>query len=146
MKLPLIIALDFDMTIADSHPFPAIKGFRKGAEKYIRKLHKEGYYIIIWTCRTDKEETCNDAQMAREFLEQNDVPFHLFNENHPALINCFKNNCRKIACDLYVDDKGLWPFGIPSWRTLYWMIKWKSWFLKPKQYILSHCKPEHFEY
>lgn len=136
----IILAIDFDMTIADTHPFPKIKGFRKGAKKYINKLYDEGYYIIIWTCRTDKDE-CKDMSDAANFLIDNGVEFHQINENHPALCKAFNNNCRKVCADIYVDDKSIWPIGLPSWPVLYRLIKWQTKFTKP---VLSHCKPEHF--
>lgn len=143
-KLPVLLAIDFDMTIANSHPFPVINGFRKGAKKYINKLHYLGYYIIIWTCRTDKEGECNHEQDATNYLFDNRVHYDQVNDNHPALIKRFKNSPRKVACDIYIDDKGLWPFGIPSWFVLYWMIRIKTFFLKNNNRILSHCKPEDF--
>lgn len=144
-KLPTLIAVDFDETIVYSHPFPKIKGLRKGAKKYINKLHQKGYHITIWTCRTDKE-TRKDASNAVDFLNANGIKFDLINESHHALIKAFDgNNCRKVAVDMYIDDKGLWLFGIPSWFWLYWIIKFKSFFLKEKRKILSHCKPEHFK-
>jgi hypothetical protein len=142
-SLPKLLAIDFDETIVHSNPFPAINGLRRGAKKYINKLHQEGYYIIIWTCRTDKD-LCKDETNAKGYLQLHSIPFDLINENHNALKKCFKNDCRKIACDFYIDDKGLWPLGFPSWFWLYWIIKFKSWLLKPSKQILSHCKPEHF--
>lgn len=142
-SFPIILAVDFDLTLVNSHPFPKIQGFRKGAVKYLNKLYDEGYCIIIWTCRTDKDH-CKDESDARAYLDQNGVKYHLFNDNHLALQKCFNNNCRKIASDYYIDDKGLWLFGIPSWFWLYWIIKFKSFLLPDNKKILSHCKPEHF--
>lgn len=142
-KLPILIAIDFDETIVYSHPFPTIKRIKKGAKKYINKLYHQGYHITIWTCRTDKDE-CKDATNAALFLIENGINFHLINNCHPALIKAFGNNTRKIAVDMYIDDKNLWLFGIPSWFWLYRLIKFKSFFLKEGRKILSHCKPEHF--
>jgi len=140
MKLPLILAIDFDLTIVNSHPFPKIQSLRKGAKKYINKLYDEGYYIIIWTCRTDNEVWPDEAN-AVNYLKENGIKFHAINTNHSALKKCFGNDCRKVASDLYVDDKGLWPFGIPNWNILYRLIKWRSRFSKP---LLSHCSTEDF--
>jgi hypothetical protein len=144
MKSQIILAIDFDETIVYSHPFPKIKGFRKGAAKYLHKLYQKDYYIIIWTCRTDKPGECNDQTDAMNFLKENMIPYHLFNDNHPALQKRFKNNCRKIAVDFYVDDKNLWLLGVPSWFFIYWLIRLRSFFLKPDRYILAHCKPEDY--
>ena len=46
-----ILAIDFDDTIVDSN-YPTIVRLREGAKEYINKLYNEGYYIIIWTCRS----------------------------------------------------------------------------------------------
>jgi hypothetical protein len=142
-SLPILLAIDFDETIVHSHPFPRIKGLRKGAKKYINKLVSDGYYITIWTCRTDKGD-CNDEADAITYLNEQGIMYHQVNDNHIALQKCFKNNCRKIATDLYIDDKGLWLFGLPSWFWLYWIIRFKSFRLKPNKKILAHCRPEHF--
>lgn len=138
---PIILAIDFDNTIVDVREFPHIHGFRKGAKQYINKLYEEGYYVIIWTCRTDNA-TCTDNSDAVRFLKENGVKFHLVNDNHYALQNHFGNNCRKISADIYVDDKGLWPFNILNWFWLYWMIKWKSKHLKKP--ALSYCNDSDF--
>lgn len=137
-KIPIILAIDFDMTIVNSHPYPVIKSLKGGAKKYINKLHDLGYYIIIWTCRTDMGKSI-EAANAEFYLFNNGIKYHLFNENNTMLCETFGNNSRKIGSDYYVDDKGLWLFGIPSWFTLYWIIRIKSFFLKDKQRVLSHC-------
>lgn len=138
-----ILSIDFDNTLAIVENFPHINGLRPGAKKYVNKLYDEGYYIQIWTCRTDKKGECNDMTKAKEFLTQEGVKFHKINENHPALTEAFKSDSRKLSADLYIDDKGLWPLGIPSWFTLYWLIKIRL-FWDDKR-ALDYCKEEHFK-
>lgn len=99
-KLPkAIIAVDFDLTIADS-TYPIIHGLKQGAKEALINLNKFGCYIIIWTCRHG--DPCTDAI---NFLIDNNVPFHRVNDNLPILCDAFQNNTRKIAADFYVDDK-----------------------------------------
>ena len=141
MNRQKILAIDFDNTIVNVRDFPHIHSLRKGAKKYINKLYDEGYYIIVWTCRTDAGR-CYDNSDAVRFLNENGIKFHLINDNHYALKNHFQNNSRKISADIYIDDKGLWPFHIPSWFTLYWMIKWRSLILKKA--TLSYCNDSDF--
>lgn len=133
---PKIIAIDFDNTIVNVRKFPHIHSVRKGVKKYINKLYEQGYYIIIWTCRTDAG-ICYDNSDAVKFLNENGIKFHLINDNHYAIKNHFQNNSRKISADIYIDDKGLWPFGLPSWRMLYWLIQWKARHLKHP--VLHYC-------
>lgn len=122
-NVPIILAIDFDETIAINSPFPNIISFIEGANVYIRKLFDEGYYIIINTCRTGVH-----AQQAIDFLHLHNVPFHQFNENHPSLINFYEIDCRKISADVYVDDKCI--MGLPSWEEIYNRIVTKE-FLHP---------------
>ena len=40
-----------------------------------------------------------------EFLKENDLAPDLVNENDPALIEFFGNDCRKIYADVFIDDR-----------------------------------------
>lgn len=128
-KTPTILAIDFDDTIARTN-FPTILKARRGAKKYINKLYEEGYYIIIWTCRHGEHE-----KDAKKWLWLNEIDYHRINQHHPALIEVFKNDTRKISADIYIDDKALSIFPIPCWFILYWKIKIKSFFIKKKKFL-----------
>jgi hypothetical protein len=135
MRFPLIIAIDFDGTIADIDKFPNIARIRPGAKKYINKLYSQGHHIIIWTCRSDISLTD-----AIRFLNEQGVWFHSVNEHHEGLVRAFNNDTRKVAADVYVDDKGLWiTESLPHWWLIYWMIKWKSWRIKEHKKLLQFC-------
>lgn len=118
-QVPLILAIDFDETIAINSPFPKLVGIKRQADYYIRKLVEEGYYIIIWSCRSD-----GDAEDAKEFLTTHNIPYHQFNEQHPSCIEYYNNDTRKVAADLYIDDKCL--MGLPDWEEIYNIIKSKD--------------------
>lgn len=133
MKVKTILAIDFDQTLVHCNNFPHIEGLRRGAKKYINKLYDKGHYIIIWTCRTDESKI-----KAIEYLNKEGIKFHQINENHSQLTEFFKNDCRKISADFYVDDKGLWLFKIPSWFWLYWVLQWK--FLTTNKRLLNQFK------
>lgn len=124
--IPIVLALDFDDTIVKSK-FPEIIRAKKGAVKYINKLHKKGYYIIIWTCRHGEH-----IDMATKWLADNEILFHNINTQHPRLVEYYGNDTRKISADIYVDDKALAFFFHPGWRMLYWFIRLKSLFIKRK--------------
>jgi uncharacterized HAD superfamily protein len=97
----LVIAIDFDGTICESH-WPEIGHEIPGAVQTIKRLHKHGHKIIIWTCRT------GDAlDKVIHWLIQHRVPYDAINANLPERIKAYKGDTRKVSADLYVDDKGL---------------------------------------
>jgi hypothetical protein len=111
-----ILAIDFDDTIAYSN-FPKIKGLVTGSKKYINKLYNDGWYIIIWTCRCNDNNSEEPLTMAKQFLDDRGIKYHKINEHNPYLVKLFGNNCRKISADFYIDDKAI--FGLPSWSKIY---------------------------
>ena len=115
----MILAIDFDGTIAElSWPEPG--ALKKDADIYIRKLYKEGHEIIINTCRSGKFEG-----MAQDFLDANNIPYNYINSNLPRLIKKYKQDCRKISADIYIDDKCL--MGLPNtWEEIYNLIQTKN--------------------
>jgi hypothetical protein len=116
-KTKLILAIDFDGTIVESK-FPAIGKMREDADIYIRMLYDEGHDIIINTCRSGKHEG-----VAQDFLDSNNIPYTYINSNLPILIERYKQDCRKISADIYIDDKCL--MGLPSWSEIYKIIQSK---------------------
>ena len=78
----------------------------------MRQFVKQGYGIIINTCRT------NEAQAdAIKWMRKNDIPYHYINCNFPHLIEEYSADCRKISADVYIDDKCL--TGLPEWGDIY---------------------------
>tara|TARA_R110000796_G_scaffold59008_1_gene135905 strand:- start:1024 stop:1386 length:363 start_codon:yes stop_codon:yes gene_type:complete len=114
----LVLAIDFDGTIAEL-AFPEVGALRKDADKVIRQLYSDGHSIVINTCRSGRHEG-----MAQDFLEENNIPYHIINSNLPELITLYNADCRKISADIYIDDKCL--MGLPSWEDIYILIKNKS--------------------
>jgi hypothetical protein len=109
-----IIAIDFDDTICMSH-YPELGMQRSNAGHYIRKLVKEGYGVIINTCREGIP-----LANAIKWLHKNAIPYHYVNCNFPHLIKFYKADCRKISADMYIDDKCL--TGLPEWEEIYKII------------------------
>jgi len=72
-----IVAVDFDGVIAT---YDGWKGFDVLGEpivetiKGLQKLHEEGYYIIIYTCRLDTPKL-------RQWLKDNNVPYDDLNKS-----------------------------------------------------------------
>ena len=112
-----IIAIDFDGTIVD-HQFPEIGELLPNAKEVINRLHEQGHYIIIWTCRnmTEPEHPeWTDAPIpaVMSFLRINGIPFDSVNENHPA--QGFWLQARKVFADIYIDDRNMG--GFPGWEV-----------------------------
>lgn len=118
MKHKGILAIDFDSTIAETN-FPEIIKPIKLVKFVIDQLRKEGWFIIVNTCRSG-----NHVNAAVNFLYNNQIGFDLINENHPDLCELFEYDCRKISADIYIDDKNLDTLitGV-NWLDIYAKIK-----------------------
>lgn len=121
MKKKLVLAIDFDGTIAELS-FPETGEIKPYAAYYINRLFMDGHDIIINTCRSGIYEG-----LAQEFLEKHEIKYHYINSNMPYMIENYKQDCRKISADLYIDDKCL--MGLPdTWEEIYNLIqkRWKT--------------------
>ncbi len=68
-------------------------------------MHRRGTKIVLWTCREGM-----DLKAALDWCNRFDVPIDYVNENPQSHSELWKNDCRKIGADLYIDDKSfnLW--------------------------------------
>lgn len=111
----LTLAIDFDGTIVEND-FPEVGKLRKNVIPVMNRLHREGYKIVINTCRTGPHE--DDARMC---LINNGIPFDTLNENTAESIAQYPEESRKLSADLYIDDRNLG--GIPDdWEEIYYLI------------------------
>lgn len=110
-----VLAIDFDDTICISN-YPDLGPIKKDAKEVINTLYKEGYGIVINTCREGKA-----LAGAIDWLNENNISYHYINCNFPYLIAKYKADCRKISADMYIDDKNI--NGIPEWKEIYLIIK-----------------------
>ena len=110
-----VLAIDFDQTICMSE-YPKCGPERQEAGYYIRALHKEGYGIVINTCREGVA-----VADAIKWLHAHAIPYHYINCNFPHLIKQYNADCRKISADVYIDDKCV--AGLPEWDEIYRLIK-----------------------
>jgi len=110
----MIIAIDFDGTISRGE-YPAIDGEQPYAGEVIRKLHNDGHYIIIWTCR------CGDQLLsAINWLLEHKIPFDRVNDHNPDNVAQYGEGGKKVFADVYIDDRNLG--GFPGWATCEEMI------------------------
>lgn len=103
----MIIAIDFDGVI-NASPYPEVGVLVGGVRRAMKKLKRDGHYLIVWTCREGQDQT--DAV---NFMLAKDIPFDAINANHKANIEEHCNDSRKIYADLYIDDRQLG--GFPGW-------------------------------
>lgn len=94
---PLILAIDFDDTIAYKTDDLIPVMFLPFAKEVINWAYDRGCQIIIWTCRpTEKRRSMKD------FLKANGVRYNKINKNADG-VNF--TNSRKIFYDLCIDDR-----------------------------------------
>ena len=106
----MIIAVDFDGTIVRSN-FPEIKGEVPYAGEVLRRLHKNGHYIIIWTCR------CGVNLLdAINWLVEHDVPFSKVNDHNPENLQKYGEGGKKVFAHCYIDDRNVG--GFPGWLEI----------------------------
>jgi len=106
----MIIAIDFDNTIAFTH-YPKIIEAVPGAIKTINELSPY-HELILWTCREGK-----DLDMTKRWLLDNYTLecFNFINENTKKGIEKWKTDPRKIGADLFIDDKAI---GWQGWHQV----------------------------
>lgn len=105
----MIIAVDFDGTIVRSN-FPVILGEQPYAGKVLRKLHEQGHYIIIWTCRCG-----NKLLEAINWLVEHNIPFDRVNDHNPENVVKYGEGGKKVYAHCYIDDKNIG--GFPGWQA-----------------------------
>lgn len=111
----MIIAIDFDGTIVENR-YPEIGHFRPGAVEAIKQLRRDGYVLILWTCRTGLE-----LGRAVAFCAEAGIRFDGINQNLRSEIVKYGGDSRKIGADIYIDDRGIAE--LPSWSEIYEIIR-----------------------
>ena len=96
-----VIALDFDGTLFETE-YPTILRPIEGVLNWAIKRRKNGDKLILWTCREGKELEDAVYECKNWGLE-----FDAVNDNLPELKELWHNNPRKVAADIYIDDKNL---------------------------------------
>nr|DAK90813.1 MAG TPA: nucleotidase 5'-nucleotidase [Caudoviricetes sp.] len=96
-----VYAVDFDGTLCESI-YPGIGAPNMGLILHLIKRRNQGNKVILWTCRCGQQLT--DAV---EFCRKYGLEFDSVNENLPELMEIWGNDPRKVAADVYIDDKAV---------------------------------------
>ncbi len=109
----MTIAVDFDGTIVN-HEYPKIGKEIPFAIETLKKIQREGEHtLILWTVREGKL-----LDEAVEFCRNKGLEFYAVNSDYPE--KGFEGMSRKLAVDLFIDDRNLG--GLPDWGVIYRMI------------------------
>ena len=125
----MIIAIDFDGTIVKTKVDErkiVIKRNKLLAKKIINKLYND-HTIIINTLRVDKGKRKYLSE-AKKWLKKEGIKYHYINENSKEVVEGYWGDTRKIAADIYIDDKNI--ISLVSWPIIYLIIKLKLWLRK----------------
>lgn len=111
----MIIAVDFDGTIVRDE-YPEIGEALPGAVETLRKLKKEGYALILWTCRTGLH-----LAKAVAWCAERGIRFDAINQNLRYQVERYNgSDPRKVGASIYIDDRGLYQ--LPGWDEIYRLV------------------------
>jgi len=108
------IVVDFDGTIAEDVPPPAIGRPMPGVKRALQRLVDAGYEVVVFTCRMtcDKGRTRADAeeqkQSITEWLDENEIPYTKIDDGFDG----------KPKALFYIDNKNLEYHGGNDWEHL----------------------------
>jgi hypothetical protein len=104
------IAVDFDGTIVVEE-YPCIGPEISGAIESIKEIQSLGFNTVLWTCRSGKP-----LEEAVLWLSERGVEFTEVNKNIEAEIEFWDADPRKVAADVYIDDRVIG--GFVGWTTV----------------------------
>ena len=102
----MYICVDFDGTLVD-HRYPEIGAPVPGAVTWLKKLHRHGAKLILFTMRSNTSEGGNLLLKAVQFCEENGIILYGVNRNPDQ--DSWTTSPKSYG-DVYVDDSG---FGCP---------------------------------
>lgn len=98
-----VIAVDFDGTLC-KQAWPEIGEENGILIEHLKAQQAAGARLILWTNREG-----DLLEEAVEWCKAHGLTFDAVNANLPELIDLYKNDCRKINADIYIDDKAVNP-------------------------------------
>ncbi len=99
----LVVGVDFDGTIVKCN-YPYIGKYKCMALPVLRWLSTK-HILVLWTCREGRL-----LSEALAILNGNGIEFAAINSNTFDRIREYNTDCRKLSCDVLVDDTAGWVF------------------------------------
>lgn len=101
-KQKKVYAVDFDGTLCRGSRYPTIGQPNYYLIEFLKERRNQGDTVILWTCREGKllEDAVN-------WCKKYGLEFDYINENTEHNKKKFKNDCRKIYADYYIDDHNM---------------------------------------
>lgn len=94
-----IYAVDFDGTL-NTAEYPELGEPNTELFQFLIKRQQSGDKIILWTCREG-----DPLKEAVIYCRANGLEFDAVNDNIPTNKRKYKNNCRKVYADYYIDNR-----------------------------------------
>lgn len=94
-----VYAVDFDGTLHDRE-YPELGEPNTELFQFLIHRQQSGDKIILWTCREG-----DLLQEAVIYCRANGLEFDAINDNIHENKEKYKNNCRKVNADYYIDDR-----------------------------------------
>lgn len=110
----LIIAVDFDGTIADD-AYPKVGKAKMFAFETLKRLQADGHRLILWTYRHGER-----LEEAVNFCKDHGIEFYAVNNSFAGEDFAVAKASRKINADVFIDDRNLG--GFPGWGEVYRII------------------------
>lgn len=116
------VAIDFDGTLAITD-FPTILEPIPEAIQFVKECNQAGVAVILWTCRTDEHLDDAMAWCYEQGIYINKANANLsdWQEEYHAKFPDVNPDGRKVAADIYIDDKALG--GIEWDKAFEWLRK-----------------------
>ncbi len=110
------IGVDFDGTIV-VNKYPSI-GQPKFLVIPVLKWLTKRHTVILWTCREGRR-----LDEAIKWCKQRGVEFHFVNCNSFERIRQYNGDCRKLSCDMLIDDNA----GFIFWPWVFIKVLFRGW-------------------
>jgi len=115
-----IVCVDFDGTIAKYDGFKGIGVFGepiKNVKWAMTKLKEFGATVVVHTCR-------REIHLVKEYMEEHKIPYDYI--NFSPRNEKIKASDKKLAADIYIDDRAICFFG--EWhKTFLDVMNFKTW-------------------
>lgn len=102
------IAVDFDGTLCRDE-YPAIGEPNTRLIEVLKQARQDGHEVILWTLRDTDSRDGDTLTPAVAWCARHGLVFDAVNQNLERRIREYRCDPRKIAADIYLDDRAMHP-------------------------------------